>query len=67
MRTIIANGKPVEIGEMVTVEKFLQQHKIDTRWVVLELNGQPLTRDYYRVTPLRPGDKLEIVTPIAGG
>ena len=67
MNTITANGKQFTVDKLITLEKFLTQHKLDKRWVVVELNGQPLGRDYFPVTTLKHGDKLEIVTPIAGG
>ena len=67
MHTITANGKKFSIGDYLTLDRFLSQMNVDKRWVVVELNGEPLNRDQITVTPLRDGDKLEIVIPIAGG
>jgi len=67
MSTITANGKSFSIEESITVEAFLNQLNISTRWVVVELNGEPLAKDQFEKTTLQHEDRLEIVTPIAGG
>lgn len=67
MSTITANGKTFSIEESITVEAFLNQLEIKTKWVVVELNGEPLAREAFQQRTLQDNDQLEIVTPIAGG
>jgi len=67
MSTITANGKTFSLAELTTVEAFLNQLNISSRWVVVELNGEPLAKDQFDKTTLKHEDKLEVVTPIAGG
>jgi sulfur carrier protein len=67
MAEIIVNGAPRELTPGATLEDFLRQLRLDPRWVVAELNGEPLARDRYRAVMLSPGDRLELVRPVAGG
>lgn len=64
---IIANSKTYDINENTTLDQFLTQIKIQTKWVVVEHNGEPTSRDQFSTTTLKEGDILEVVTPIAGG
>ncbi len=67
MKTITANSKTYSIPEKATVAEFLSQLQIKTQWVVVERNGEPIARAEFAKTSLNEGDRLEIVTPIAGG
>lgn len=67
MSNVTANGKAFTLENPTTLNQFLENLKLNSRWVVVELNGQPLARDLFAKTQLQNGDKLEIVTPIAGG
>ena len=67
MAEIIVNGAPRELTPGATLEDFLRQLRLDPRWVVAELNGEPLARDRYRAVTLAPGERLELVRPVAGG
>ncbi len=64
---IIANSKIYDVNENTTLDQFLNKIKIQTKWVVVEHNGEPTSRDQFPNTSLKEGDTLEIVTPIAGG
>jgi thiamine biosynthesis protein ThiS len=67
MVEILLNGKrrDVVIGE--TVEQLIVQLGCDARWILAELNGVPLERVQFASIVLSPGDRLELVRPVAGG
>jgi sulfur carrier protein len=67
MVEILLNGAPRELTPGATLEEFLRQLHVDPRWVVAELNGEPLARDRFAVVQLSAGDRLELVRPVAGG
>ena len=45
----------------------LEHLDIDRRFLVVELNGEPVARNDLDATVLREGDRLELVRPVAGG
>jgi sulfur carrier protein len=67
MGEILLNGKPRELTPGVTLAQLLGELRLDPRWVVAELNGEPLARDRFETVTLSPGDRLELVRPVAGG
>ena len=62
-----ANGKPFEVDPGTTVASFLRIRQLDPRFVVVERNGEPLSRATYEAVTLREGDRLELVRAVAGG
>ena len=67
MAEIVVNGSPRELTPGATLDDLLRQLRLDPRWVVAELNGEPLGRERYADVRLAPGDRLELVRPVAGG
>ena len=67
MDNIVVNGAARELTPGTTLADLLRQLQLDPRWVVAELNGEPLARDRYGAVMLSPGDRLELVRPVAGG
>jgi sulfur carrier protein len=67
MGQIILNGTTCVIGPGVLLGDLLRELELDPRWVVAELNGEPLPRDRFAHTQLSDGDRLELVRPVAGG
>lgn len=67
MTTIVANGKPRDVGDGATIADLLAEFGWRPEWVVVEYNGEPLERVRYGVVALKPGDRLEIVRAVAGG
>lgn len=58
----------MEIGdELNRVDKLLQSFNLQVKTVVVELNRNILTKDHHETTPLREGDRLEIVHFVGGG
>ena len=64
---VTANGEAFELDEGVTVSAFIRSRGLGPRYVVVELNGEPLERARYDATELRGGDRLELVRAVAGG
>jgi thiamine biosynthesis protein ThiS len=67
MDEIILNGKRRSINSGGTIADLLNELELDPRWVLAELNGEPLARDSLGSITLAPGDRLELVRPVAGG
>jgi sulfur carrier protein len=67
MAEIVVNGAPRELTPGTTLEDLLRQLRLEPRWVVAELNGEPLGRDRYAAVRLSAGDRIELVRPVAGG
>ncbi len=65
--TVLSNGKPVELPEGATVEDLLGQLGLGGRWVLVERNGEPVTRRDLASTVLADGDRIELVRAVAGG
>ncbi|HLW15888.1 MAG TPA: sulfur carrier protein ThiS [Actinomycetota bacterium] len=65
--SVVANGKPREIDDGITISDLLIEYGWRPEWVVVEYNGEPLERARYPNVRLRAGDKLEIVRAVAGG
>ena len=64
---VMANGEPFVVDPETTVEAFVRLRQLDPRFVVVELNGEPLERKRYPDVRLRDGDRLELVRAVAGG
>ncbi len=67
MKSIIANGQPIQTVFPCTIESFLVAQKLLPRSIVVELNGEAVTPSEFSRRALKPGDKLEIVKIVAGG
>jgi sulfur carrier protein len=64
---ITANGTEFDVDERMTVAGFVRMRDLDPRYVVVERNGDPLSRDRYEAVVLEDGDRLELVRAVAGG
>ena len=64
---VVANGDEVEVADGATVADLLEQLGLGTRLVVVERNGEPVTRADRATTALHDGDRLELVRAVAGG
>lgn len=64
---IIFNGKPRELVTATTIEDFLNQLRLDCRQVVVELNGDIISRQRQAEVRLADGDTLEVVHFVGGG
>ena len=64
---VIVNGTGFDLQEETTVSELLRMRGLDPRYVVVERNGEPLSRDRYGAVVLEEGDRLELVRAVAGG
>jgi thiamine biosynthesis protein ThiS len=64
---ITLNGESKECVEGITIEKFLDLHKIDKNRTAVELNLQVIPRKELSTRVLRDSDILEVVTFVGGG
>jgi sulfur carrier protein len=67
MAILLANGKPVETEAPCSIEAFLLRQQLHPRSVVVEHNGQAVAPSEFPKRQVRDGDRLEIVTIVAGG
>jgi len=67
MPEIRLNGESRRVAAGATLDALLRELDLDPRWIVAELNGEPLPRERFGSTPLADGDRLEVVRPVAGG
>jgi sulfur carrier protein len=65
--TVIANGREVNAAVPCSIEEFLLAQQLLPRSVVVELNGEAVAPSEFSERQLKPGDRLEIVTIVAGG
>jgi sulfur carrier protein len=65
--TVIANGQKIDTEVPCTIEAFLQQQGLLPRSVVVEHNGEAVAPSEFAGRQLNEGDRLEIVTIVAGG
>lgn len=61
------NGKQRGIPAEVTVRGLLETLSLRPELVVVELNGEILSRDAYPSVQVREGDTLEVVHFVGGG
>ena len=66
MRTLTINGE-ARATEAATISEFLASISLPSQMVVVEYNGEIVSRDRYAEQPLHEGDTLEIVQMMAGG
>ena len=67
MTTVMANGRPAEGEFPCTLREFIVKQGLLPRSVVVELNGEPIAPSEFSERRLHAGDRLEIVTIVAGG
>jgi thiamine biosynthesis protein ThiS len=64
---VIVNGDAQTLSDGATVAGLLVQHDLIPQRVAVEVNEQLVRRAEYAQTPLREGDRVEIVTLVGGG
>ena len=65
--TVTVNGEQKELPDGATLSELLDVMGLGAKWVVAELNGEPVNRDQMGATELHDGDKVELVKAVAGG
>jgi sulfur carrier protein len=64
---VVANGEPVGLPDGATLPDLFEVLGVRARWVLVELNGEPVERASMASTTLGDGDKVELVRAVAGG
>lgn len=67
MIAVTINGKPVQLESSVSLEQFLDERNVNTKFVAVAYNGNVLQKEDYNGIVLNEGDVLEIVQPVGGG
>jgi thiamine biosynthesis protein ThiS len=67
MIEVTVNGDVREVDAGLTVTQLLERLGLQPRLVVVEHNREILDRARYHVTPVQPGDNLELVHFVGGG
>jgi sulfur carrier protein len=64
---VTANGSPVELAAGARLTDLFAAMGVGARWVVAEVNGEPVDRRSMPEFELRDGDRIEVVRAVAGG
>ena len=64
---IFINGKKEELENNISVAGLLEAKKIKPEVVTVELNDEIVEKNKYRLTQLKPNDRLEFVYYMGGG
>ncbi|UOD34848.1 sulfur carrier protein ThiS [Deferribacteraceae bacterium V6Fe1] len=64
---ITLNGKDTELEKNITVSELLQNLKIHSKVVVVEINGNIVEKDNFDNTFIKENDKVEVVRFVGGG
>lgn len=65
--TITLNGEPREVAAPGSVEDLVAALGLPLNAALVEHNGLALLRREWPVTPVRDGDRIEIIRMVAGG
>jgi len=65
--SVIANGRSIQAELPCSIEQFLTAQQLLPKSVVVEHNGQAVAPSEFSSRRLQAGDRLEIVTIVAGG
>jgi sulfur carrier protein len=64
---VSVNGRSTTILRGATVADLVSTLKLSSQMIVIEFNGEPLSRDEFVTTGLNAGDAIEIVQMVGGG
>ncbi|MGB1700982.1 MAG: sulfur carrier protein ThiS [Nannocystaceae bacterium] len=67
MPQIVLNGRPHALPTEATIAGLLHELSLESGHVAVELNREIVPRAQHDATPLKDGDRLEIVTFVGGG
>ena len=65
--TLHLNGEARAFPELRTVADFIEHLALPAATLLVEHNGTALRRDEWSTTPLRDGDRIELLRIAAGG
>lgn len=64
---LTVNGKMLDVTDGATITVLLEKLEINPLRVAVQLNQQIIKREQYERAALKAGDRLEIITFMAGG
>jgi sulfur carrier protein len=64
---IQVNGEPLEVAEQSNLSDLVAQLELSSKRIAIELNLEIIPRSSHADTPLKAGDRIEIVHAIGGG
>lgn len=64
---LMVNGKKLEVPDGATITTVLEELNINPLRVAVQRNLEIIKRERYEETMLKSGDRLEIITFMAGG
>ena len=64
---VVANGDRVALPAGAGLPDLFEALGVRAKWVVVELNGEPVERTAMGATLLKDGDRVELVRAVAGG
>ena len=67
MAKIQLNGRKLELSSKYSIATMLKKYKINDKKIAVELNGNIINRNKYKLIYIRNMDKIEIVHFIGGG
>jgi sulfur carrier protein len=65
--TITVNGRAEALESGDTVAELLARLGLESRYALVERNGEPVPRERYGDVELENGDRLVVARPVAGG
>lgn len=67
MVSIVLNGERREIAAKMTLDEFLEHFELPLRRVAVEVNREVIRRGLWPETPIKDGDRIEVVHFVGGG
>ena len=67
MSAALVNGAPWDVAAGATVADLVSVWCLSPRGIAVARNGDVVPRSSWERTPVRAGDRIEIVTAVAGG
>ncbi len=61
------NGKDITLKETKTISDFLKESNYNPGRIVIELNGEIVSKDKYNTINLKDTDVIEVLTFVGGG
>ena len=61
------NGKEILLKEKQTLSDFLKDNNYNIARIVIELNGEIISKDKYSTVNLKDTDVMEVLTFVGGG
>lgn len=65
--TIFLNGKARQVEEGITLPDLIRESNVPENLLLIEHNGTALAKTQWSATPVRHGDRLELMRMVAGG